>query len=260
MTVNDDGIAEVRLNRPDKLNALDMQMFQAITATIKQIKRDKRIRVVILSGQGDDFCSGLDVKSVMSSGSSALKLLFKWWPGNANLAQKVSSHWRKLPVPVIAAIHGRCWGGGTQIALGADFRIASPNADISIMEAKWGLIPDMAGNKPLSQIMPLDQALKLAMTAEQISGEDAKQLGLVTEVNDDPLQSAYELANTLLQTSPDVLAAVKKLYVHNWHKSESSLLSKESRYQVKVLSGKNQRIATKKAMGKTAEFVARKNW
>ena len=128
------------------------------------------------------------------------------------------------------------------------------------MEAKWGLIPDMAGNKPLSQIMPLDQALKLAMTAEQISGEDAKQLGLVTEVNDDPLQSAYELANTLLQTSPDVLAAVKKLYVHNWHKNESSLLSKESRYQVKVLSGKNQRIATKKAMGKTAEFVARKNW
>lgn len=260
LTINELGIAEVKLNRPDKLNALDMPMFKALSNVIKQLKNNKQVKAVIVHGAGDDFCSGLDVKSVMSSASNAFQLLFKWWPGKANLAQRVSSHWRKLPFPVIVAIHGRCWGGGTQIALGADFRIASPDADISIMESKWGLIPDMAGNKPLSQIMPLDQAMKLAMTAEQLSGEQALSLGLVTEVAEQPLEAARAFANQLLSTSPDVLAAIKKLYTHNWHRDESTLLRKESGYQIKILSGKNQRIATKKAMGKDAEYIKRKNW
>ena len=257
LAIDDNGIAEVTLNRSDKLNALDMPMFKAIDKTIKQIKKDKRVRAVILSGSGSDFCSGLDIKSVMKSPISAISLLFKWWPGNANLAQRVTAKWRQLPVPVIVAIEGRCWGGGMQIALGADFRIAHPDASLSIMESHWGLIPDMAGNKVLSQHLPLDQALKLAMTAEKLTGTQAQELGLVTEVADQPLERATALAETLIQTSPDVLAAIKKLYVNNWHKSEPTMLAKESWYQVKILSGKNQKIASQRAMGKDKEYKTR---
>ena len=257
LAIDEDGIADVTLNRSDKLNALDMAMFRAIDKTIKQIKKDKRIRAVILSGSGPDFCSGLDIKSVMKSPKNAISLLFKWWPGNANLAQRVTAKWRQLPVPVIVAIEGRCWGGGMQIALGADFRIAHPDASLSIMESHWGLIPDMAGNKVLSQHLPLDHAMKLAMTAEKLSGTQAQELGLVTEVADQPLERATALAETLIQTSPDVLAAIKKLYVNNWHKTETAMLAKESWYQVKILSGKNQKIASQRAMGKDKEYKTR---
>ena len=118
-----DQIAHVNLARPEKHNAIDMAMFQGIVATIAKLKKDTSIRAIILTGQGEDFCSGLDVKSVMKSKSSPIKLLFKWHPFKANLAQRVSTDWQDLDVPVIAAIHGRCWGGGLQIALGADIRI-----------------------------------------------------------------------------------------------------------------------------------------
>ena len=260
LAIDDNGIAEVTLNRSDKLNALDMSMFKAIEQTITRIKKDKRIRAVIVRGEGEDFCSGLDVKSVMKSPKNAISLLFKWWPGSANLAQKVTANWRKLSVPVIMVIHGRCWGGGMQIALGGDFRITHPDASLSVMESHWGLIPDMAGNKVLSQNLPLDQGMKLAMTAEKLGGNQALELGLVTEVSDKPLKRAREFAQALSQTSPDVLAAIKKLYVNNWHKTESSMLAKESWYQVRILSGKNQRIASQKAMGKDKDFVHRKTW
>jgi len=260
LTVNENGLAEVMLNRADKLNALDMAMFKAIDNTIRQIRKNKSIRVVIVYGDGDDFCSGLDVKSVMGSMNNAVSLLFKWWPGRSNLAQKVTSNWRKLPVPVIMAIQGRCWGGGMQIALGGDFRFCSPDASLSVMESHWGLIPDMAGNKVLSQLMPLDKAMKLAMTAEKLSSESALDFGLVTEVHETPLEAARKFANELVNKSPDVLAAIKKLYTNNWHKTESNMLAKESWYQVRILSGKNQGIATQRAMGKHKEFKARKNW
>ena len=117
-------IGYVNLNRPEKHNALDMAMFKAIDKVIGDIKRNKDIRVVIVSGNGESFCSGLDVKSVLSNGTGAIKLLWKWLPGNANLAQRVTVGWRKLKVPVIMVLHGKCWGGGMQIALGADVRIS----------------------------------------------------------------------------------------------------------------------------------------
>ena len=210
LSVDENGIAEVKLNRPDKLNALDMPMFKAIEQTIKKIKKNKSIRVVIVSGEGQDFCSGLDIKSVLKHPTSALKLLFKWLPGNANLAQKVTADWRNLQVPVIMAIHGRCWGGGMQIALGGDFRIATQDASFSIMESRWGVIPDMAGNTGLARLMPIDQAMKLAMTAETFNGEQALEYNLLTELSDNPAESAKELAKQLIKRSPDVLAAIKK--------------------------------------------------
>lgn len=260
LSVSDQGIAYVKLNRPDKLNALDMPMFKAINATITKIKKDKSIRVVIVSGEGDDFCSGLDIKSVMKSPSAAISLLFKWLPGNANLAQKVTARWRSLPVPVIMAIHGRCWGGGMQIALGGDFRIASPEASLSIMESRWGLIPDMAGNTALTRLMPIDQAMKLAMTAETFNAKQALDYHLITELSEHPEDKAKELADQLVNRSPDVLAAIKKLYQNNWTKSQRDMLGKESWYQVKILSGNNQKIAVAKEQGKQRDYKKPKNW
>jgi enoyl-CoA hydratase/carnithine racemase len=260
LDISDNGIATVSLNKPEKLNALDIEMFLAIKNTIRSLKKNRHIRVVILTGVGPDFCTGLDVKSVMSKTSSALKLLFKWLPGNSNLAQKVTSMWRELNVPVIAALHGRCWGGGLQIALGADFRIAAPNTSLSIMESKWGLIPDMAGNTQIRKLMPIDVAMKLTMTAEVLSAEEALRYNLVTEVNDSALDRANELALTLINKSPDVLAGVKKLFNQNWSSSDRTFFAKETWYQVKILAGKNQKIATRKALGKEAEYKARMHW
>lgn len=239
-----DGIAYVTMNRPDKRNALDMPMFKQLDALYRTIKKDKHIRVVIVSGAGEDFCSGLDVKSVLASPGNAVKLLRKWWPGNANLAQRVSTNWRKLPVPVIMAIHGRCWGGGLQIALGADFRIAQPNASLSIMENKWGLIPDMGGTLALRELMPVDVAMNLAMTAKEVSASDALKMNLLTEIADDPIAASETLAKELINRSPDTIAAIKKLYHNAWHKNDGALLAKESWYQIRILAGKNQRIAT----------------
>ncbi|WP_286235389.1 crotonase/enoyl-CoA hydratase family protein [Thalassotalea sediminis] len=254
LDIDDQGIAWVTLARPEKHNALDMTMFKSIDKTISQIKQHKHVRVVILNGSGVDFCTGLDIKSVMVNKSNAIKLLFKVLPFRANLAQKISYRWQSLNVPVIAAIHGRCWGGGMQIALGADFRIATPDASMSIMEAKWGLIPDMAGNKPLSQLVPIDQAKKLVMTAEILSGEQALAHNLVTELSADPNEAAKAFAEKLLQTSPDVLKHCKHLYNQQWHKSSARFLMAETWRQIKIILGKNQSIAVKRANGKNMPF------
>jgi len=165
----EDQIAHVRLNRADKLNALDLEMFRAIAAAQKQVAKNRSLRAVVLGAEGSDFCSGLDVKSLMANRQGSVTLLAKWLPWQANLAQKVSTGWRRLQLPVIAAINGRCWGGGLQIALGADFRIVHPDASLSIMEGKWGLIPDMGGTLALRDLMQRDQAMRLAMTAEEFS-------------------------------------------------------------------------------------------
>ncbi len=247
-------IAFVSLNRPDKLNALDIQVFQQLVKTQKIIKKNKKIRVVILSGHGEDFCSGLDIKSVMSNKIAAIRLLWKWLPGNTNLAQKVSVGWRKLNVPVIAAIHGRCWGGGLQIALGADYRIAKPNSSISIMESKWGLIPDMAGNLALRDCMSKDQAMKLAMTAEELTAAEALNHKLISQISDNPHETANGLAKQIKQRSPDAIKAIKKLYHKRWQDFDRYLLAGETLSQWKILLGKNQSIAVKRQMGKDIPY------
>ncbi|MBY6017973.1 crotonase/enoyl-CoA hydratase family protein [Ferrimonas balearica] len=255
-----DGVAQVILNRADKRNALDWHSFKAIVAVQKAIAKDKRVRVVILSGAGEDFCSGLDVKSVMGKPKQALGLLAKWWPGRANLAQRVSTGWRALPVPVIAVLHGRTWGGGLQVALGADFRIAARDTDLSIMEGKWGLIPDMGGSLALRELMAADHALWLAMTAERLGAEKAAELGLVTEVCDDPMARAQSMADTLMDCSPDAVAAVKGLFRRHNLPGSGRLLAAETWRQCKVLMGRNQRIATARALGKARDYEPRRGW
>ena len=237
------GIAYVSLNRPEKYNALNYELFKQIDRCICTLKKDKSLRAVILFGEGGSFCSGLDVKSVSRSPVDAVKLLFKWLPGNANLAQRVSIGWRRLPVPVIAVLEGVCYGGGMQIALGADFRIAGPECKLSIMEARWGLVPDMAGFVGLRELMPRDQALKLTMTAEILTAEQALSYNLLTAVEADPMASAITLAQQLKQTSPDANAAIKQSIQKSWTAPIRQLLRRESCYQVRLLAGKNRVIA-----------------
>ncbi len=256
----DHHIAHVRLNRPGKHNALDLGMFTAIAKTQKQLARQSGLRAVILSGEGVDFCSGLDVKALMKNRSGMLKLLFKWLPWRANLAQVVSTAWRELPVPVIAAVHGRCWGGGLQIALGADFRLLHTDASLSIMEGKWGLIPDMGGTLALRELLNRDQAMKLAMTADQISATEALELGLATSLETDPLAAAGTLAKKLSQRSPDAIAALKKLYRKSWHGRPGTALVRETAYQIRVITGANQRIAARRQLGEDIAFQKAKKW
>ncbi|QBY04958.1 crotonase/enoyl-CoA hydratase family protein [Thalassotalea sp. HSM 43] len=261
-----DNIAIVTLNRPDKMNALNIELFEAIDKVSKQLRKNRQIRAIILTGSGNNFCAGIDIKSALGSKTAAIKLLFKWWPGQANLAQRVSHNWRTIPVPVIAAIEGHCLGGGVQLILGADFRIANHNAQFSVMEGKWGIIPDMSGNMGLAQLMPKDQALKLVMSAETFDAKQALQYGLLTELDDKPLQRAIEFAQSLCQRSPDTLAASKKLYHKSWTDKPWRWLMRESWYQIKILLAKNQRIAVKRQQsidkGEQAsrDFVPRQRW
>ncbi|MCP4045940.1 MAG: crotonase/enoyl-CoA hydratase family protein [Gammaproteobacteria bacterium] len=263
VTLNiEDGIAFVTFNRAEKRNALDMAMFRAIDQISRQLKRNRKVRAVIVQGNGEDFCSGLDVKSVLSERSSAMLLLAKWLPGQANLAQRVSVNWRKIPVPVIMVIQGRCWGGGLQIALGADFRFSTTDASLSIMEGKWGLIPDMGANLALRELVAKDVALKLAMTAEIIPARRALEMGLITGMSDDPLKQTMQLVEQITERSPDAVAAVKRLYQKTWFRAEWLMLARESYYQLKILLGKNQNRAAKKQLNpdKSTNYVNRKKW
>ncbi|MBO9491455.1 crotonase/enoyl-CoA hydratase family protein [Endozoicomonas sp. G2_1] len=251
--IDENQIALVSLNRADKYNALDMAMFHAIANTAKNLSKNKQVRVVIVRGHGKNFCTGLDVKSVFQDKTNFLKLLFKWWPSRANLAQRVSTAWRDVSVPVIFALHGKCWGGGLQIAMGGDFRIAGPDIDMSILEARWGLIPDMGGTLAFKELLRADQLKELAMTGRMVYADEALKLGLVTEIHQQPLERAYQLAEQLLQSSPDALAAAKKLYNQSWWSSAGSALFREFYYQIKVILGKNQSIAIKRAQAKSPE-------
>ena len=260
MVTVDQQIAHVSLNRAKQHNALNLEMFESIAQSQKHLAKIPGLRAVVLSGEGVDFCSGLDVKALMKSRSAMVKLLRKWLPWRANLAQIVSTGWRELPVPVIAAVHGRCWGGGLQIALGADFRLVRPDASLSVMEGKWGLIPDMGGTLAMRDVLNRDQAMKLAMTAEVISGTEALTAGLVTALNDDPLKAAHDLAQSLAERSPDAIAAVKKLYRKSWYGSPGMALARETAYQIRVISGANQRIAVRRQLGEAVPFKAAKKW
>ena len=253
-------VATVELNRPEKHNALDLDMFRAIASAQKTLKRNRALRAVILAGAGVDFCSGLDVKALMNDRAAMAKLLWKWLPWRSNLAQAVSTGWRELAVPVIAAVHGRCWGGGLQIALGADFRLLRPDASLSVMEGRWGLIPDMGGSLALREITGRDHAMWLSMSAQVFDGGHALELGLATALSDDPLAGARAMAAELAERSPDAVAAVKKLYRKSWNSRPGAVLARETGYQIRVLTGKNQRIAVGRQMGSERKYRERKRW
>ena len=237
-----DGIAYATLNRPDKLNSLDLPMLEALASTPDTIADNRTVRAVILQGAGDAFCSGLDFAS-MPGMPQILKSFLKLPVQTTNLFQKACWAWRELPVPVLAVTRGHCYGGGFQLALAADFRFSAPTCKFSVMEARYGLIPDMTGSVTLRELVPIDVAKRLTMTAEIFDAPRALQLGLVTEVDDDPLTAALALAQQIAERSPDSVAATKQLFHDTWTASPRSAFWTESVVQAKLITGKNHRLA-----------------
>jgi enoyl-CoA hydratase/carnithine racemase len=256
----ENGIALVTLNRPEKYNGLDMPMFKAITEAARSLKKDRSVRAIILSGSGEAFCSGLDVKTVSKNPLNFLKLLFK--PGRkiSNLAQDVGYLWRDVPAPVIVVTHGYCFGGGFQIALGADFRFSTADCEFSIMESKLGLIPDMSLAVTLRELIAIDLAKELTMTARRFNGTEAHEMGLVSRVCDDPMAEAIAFARELAERSPDAVAASKLLFNRTWSATDKVALDWETRLQKKVIGRANQRIAIARNSGEPDKpYLDRKN-
>ena len=243
-------IAQVRLNRPDKLNALTLDTLDALVAVAHDLAHDKTLRGVVLGGAGRSFCAGLDFASVFRTPSRvATAFVPRPWRGT-NTFQEACWAWRRIPVPVVAAVQGHCFGGGLQIALGADFRITTPDAQWAVLEAKWGLIPDMSGIQALSQQVGMDVAKRLTMTGEVVSGERAVELGLATEVADDPYVAAAALLDTIATRSPDSVAAAKRLFNRTWTSGDRRTFAQERFEQAWLLAAKNTAIAREAAMAK----------
>jgi enoyl-CoA hydratase/carnithine racemase len=247
----DDGIAHVRLARPEKLNALTLGLLEELVATAQRLRKDTAVRVVIVSGEGNAFCAGLDFASVFKQPRGVVKAFVPLpWRGT-NLFQEAPWAFRRIPAPVIAAVHGHCLGGGLQIALAADFRIATPDSTWSVLEGKWGLIPDMSGVRALNELLPLDVAKKLTMTAEFFSGKEAKDLGLVTELDSDPVAAAYALAEQLKGRSPDALAAAKRLFDGTRTSSARRTFARERIEQWWLLLARNTKAARSAAFNRS---------
>ncbi|KAJ10342.1 crotonase/enoyl-CoA hydratase family protein [Pseudomonas aeruginosa] len=254
-------IATVHLNRPDKHNALNTQMLLELIACGKQLRSNRDIRAVILTGNGASFCAGMDLKSIMTGGLLKKVMAFlPLWKLTMNRYQKVSLVWRSLSVPVIAAIHGNCFGAGMQIALGADIRIAAPGAQLSIMESNWGLVPDMGGTVLLRELLPKDVAMELTFSGRTIGAEQGQTIGLVTHVSDDPVAMAHQLCKEFEKQSPDALAAGKKLLIGAWSGSESSALRLERLWQRRVIGKRNQNIAIAKRLRGSQQSYDSRTW
>lgn len=237
------GLGYLTLSRPDKHNGMDVPMLRDVVRAQRQLRKRRELRALIVHGDGPSFCSGIDVKSFMGDRWVAALSMSRLFSPARNLFQAWSLGFRELAVPVIAAIHGNCFGAGIQLALGADIRFATPDAKLSIMEARLGLVPDMGGPTLLRELIPIDRAKELTMTGRIVSGSEALALGLVTHVSADPLASARELAREIEARSPDSVAAAKFLLQSAWHASESDALGHERRYQRLVIGRKNQRLA-----------------
>lgn len=225
-----DGVADVRLNRPDKLNALDPAMFDALIAAGERVAADRSVRAVVLSGEGRGFCSGLDFESFRAMAgsdqpSNRPRDLGARTPGRiTNHFQQAAYTWTELPVPVIAAVHGVALGGGMQIALAADLRIVAADARLSVLEMRWGLIPDMTGTHMLRRLVALDVAKELVWSGRILEGEEAVRLGLATRLSDDPHKDALALAAELASKNPHAIRAAKRLL------NQSGLVGQEQQY------------------------------
>jgi enoyl-CoA hydratase/carnithine racemase len=219
------GVADVRLNRPDKVNALDGAMFAALVEAGEALKADPSVRAVVLSGEGRGFCAGLDFSSFQAMAGGGAKADGGDRPAQdvaggigetsgriTHLGQQAAWVWTEVPVPVIAAVHGACLGGGLQVALGADIRIVAPDAKLAVLEVKWGLTPDMTATVILPRLVGLDVAKELTFTAKVISGEEAGRIGLATHVSADPRADALQLAADIAARSPHAVRGAKRLF------------------------------------------------
>ena len=248
-----DGVADVRLNRPEKLNALDPAMFEGLVETGRSLAVDPSVRAVVLSGEGRGFCAGLDFASFMALGSDGGPGLLRREERSAvNAAQRAAWIWTEVPVPVIAAVHGVAYGGGLQIALASDVRLVAPDAQLSVMEIKWGLIPDMSGTQTLRHLVRLDVAKELTFTGRVVSGREAMELGLATRVADDPHAAALALAREIAGKSPSATRAAKRLLNATVVASREDGFRLEEQLQRELIGSPNQLEAVQANLEKRA--------
>lgn len=253
-----DQVAHVRLDRPEKHNGLTLDMLDDLAAAAHRASDDRSLRAVVLAGEGESFSSGLDFASAGRERSRIMRNLIPKRSSAANNFQNAGWAWRNVPVPVIAVLHGHCYGGGLQIALGADFRYASPATDLSIMEAKWGLIPDMSLSASIAQLTTIDIAKRLTMTGETFDARQALDWGLISEVSDDPFAAADTLIAAIKERSPDAVAASKSLFENTWYNGSRLSFPVEQTLQVRLLRGRNSAIARKAGLAKQIpQFVER---
>lgn len=236
----DNGVAQVRFTRGDKMNALDGAQFEAVLEAGQALREMKGLRVAVLSGEGRAFCAGLDLSSMAAGGSNPQAKLVDRTHGNANRAQEAAMTWRKCPVPVIAAVHGVCFGGGLQIASGADIRVVHPATRMAVMEMKWGLVPDMGGYALWRGLVRDDILRELTYTNREFSGEEALGLGFATMIDDDPLARATALAETIANKNPDAIRGSKRLFNVMQEEGEDAILLAESREQDGIMRTPNQ--------------------
>ena len=235
-------IADVRLTRSDKMNAVDQEMITAIIAAGEEITASDA-RVVVLSGEGHAFCAGIDIGSLgqMIGVDPAGQLMPRTHGnGTTNQWQEVAMIWARLPIPVIAALHGPVFGAGCQLALGADIRIAGPDTKIAVMELKWGIVPDMGGMVLLPKLVAPDVMRKLTYTATPVLADQALAWGLVTELADDPLAAAMELATEIAGRSPSATRAAKRLMTLSETASDTEILLAESQEQAALVGTPEQ--------------------
>ncbi len=244
-------VADVVLNRADKMNAVDMKMFLALGEAADRLANDKTVRAVVLRGAGENFCAGIDLSLFSETGldfHAALKQAIH--PSAANLFQRAAYAWRELPIPVICAIEGVAYGAGLQIALGADIRYASPEARLSVMESRWGMIPDMGISTTLRHLVPPDRVKELSWSARVLDSAEAKELGLITAVVEDPLIASRKLAMDCAARSPDAIRGIKALVNKAWQASEADALALEASLQGDIIGNRNQLEAVQASLAK----------
>lgn len=240
------GVADVRLVRADKLNALDNAMFDALIETGERLRDEVGLRAVVLSGEGRAFCAGLDMENFqrMAAGAGsrvgAALMTASRTPGGANRAQQACMVWREAPVPVIAAVHGVAFGGGLQLALGADIRLVAPDARLAVLEIKWGLAPDMGGMALIRRLVRDDIARELTFTGRVLTGEEAVALGLATRACADPRAEALALAREIARKSPHAVRAAKRLLNLAGEADQIAILLAESQEQDALIGSPNQ--------------------
>jgi enoyl-CoA hydratase/carnithine racemase len=267
LRIDDDGLADVRLWRADKMNALDAAMFHALIETGERLARMPSVRAVVLSGEGRAFCAGLDTSrfgqmagggtggSGPVAGTVGKDITFRTH-GWANAAQQAAMVWTQVPVPVIAAVHGVAFGGGLQVALGADMRYVTPDAKLCVMEIKWGLVPDMGGALLMRTLMRSDIIRDLTYTGRIVDGNEAAALGLATRVCDDPYAAALEVARGMTQRNPHALRAAKRLLTVADQGDPAAVLLAESVEQARLIGSANQREAVRANLEKRAPAFA----
>ena len=243
-------IATVTFNRPEKMNALDPTQFRAIIAAGEKVSNDPSVRVVVVRGEGKAFCAGIDVSSFGQPLDEEDTSIMKRTHGVANMWQKAAYVWRECPVPVIAAVHGVAFGGGLQIMLGADIKYVAPATRLSIMEMKWGLVPDMAGTQLMRHCVRDDVIRELTYTHRIFNGEEAVKYGFATHVSESPFEDALALAREIASKSPSAIVKAKDLFNAAPYLSVEDGLLLESEAQDGIIRKKNQMEAVFSQMQK----------